>query len=141
MTNVSLIVGKSEKAPLIRADFSSDNAWAALKAEASAPVGDFQANLEFIEDRSLDGLEVKGLAEALEDYHERSFVFLADHISMTETGHPIICLDLFDGAGRTFRFISSQAWSVENNLSLGNMDFSDFVNSLDGSGVFRGFEK
>jgi hypothetical protein len=30
-------------------------------------------------------------------------------------------------------------WQVENNLSLGNMDYNDFVRSLDRDGVFRGF--
>jgi hypothetical protein len=138
---ISLIFGNSEKAPLIRADFSNDNAWDSLKAQVSAPVGDFQANIEFIEDRSFDGVEVRELAEALKDSRERSFVFLADLMSMTETGHPIICLDLFNGPGRTFRFISSQAWSVENNLSLGNMDFSDFLNAVGGGSVFVGFDK
>jgi len=30
-------------------------------------------------------------------------------------------------------------WSVENNLSISNMDFSDFADSADADGVFRGF--
>jgi hypothetical protein len=141
MRNVSLIVRTSEKAPLVRADFTNDRAWADLKAEASAPVGDFQANIEFIEDRSFEGVTAGELAAALNGNGKRSFVFLADSISMTTQGYPIICLDLIDEPGRTFRFIASQAWSVENNLSLSNMDFRDFANSVDGSGIFRGFEK
>jgi hypothetical protein len=30
-------------------------------------------------------------------------------------------------------------WSVENNLSTANMEFSDFANNTDAGGVFRGF--
>jgi hypothetical protein len=30
-------------------------------------------------------------------------------------------------------------WSVENNLSISNMDFSDFADSADGDHIFRGF--
>jgi hypothetical protein len=30
-------------------------------------------------------------------------------------------------------------WSVENNLSLANLDFVDFAESVDDTGVFRGF--
>jgi len=29
---------------------------------------------------------------------------------------------------------------VENNLSLANMDFEEFADSVDADGVFRGFE-
>jgi uncharacterized protein DUF6924 len=30
-------------------------------------------------------------------------------------------------------------WGVENNLSLANMDFEEFADSVDADGVFRGF--
>jgi hypothetical protein len=30
-------------------------------------------------------------------------------------------------------------WSVENNLSLSNMGFEEFAESVDEDGVFRGF--
>jgi hypothetical protein len=33
----------------------------------------------------------------------------------------------------------SEIWAVENNLSLGNMDFEDFAGAVDANGVFRGF--
>jgi hypothetical protein len=32
-------------------------------------------------------------------------------------------------------------WSVENNLSLSNLDYDDFANSVDAFGVFRGFPR
>jgi hypothetical protein len=31
-------------------------------------------------------------------------------------------------------------WSVENNLSLANMDFDEFADAVDAAGIFRGFE-
>jgi hypothetical protein len=42
---------------------------------------------------------------------------------------------------RTFRAVLSTIQSIENNLSLANMDFEDFVNSVGKDGVFRGFPK
>jgi hypothetical protein len=30
-------------------------------------------------------------------------------------------------------------WSVENNLSIANMEFGEFAGNLDQDGVFRGF--
>jgi hypothetical protein len=32
-------------------------------------------------------------------------------------------------------------WGVENNLSIANMDFQDFVDYVDLDGVFRGFPR
>jgi hypothetical protein len=31
-------------------------------------------------------------------------------------------------------------WSVENNLSISNMDFEEFAASADKNGIHRGFE-
>ncbi|MFC8862814.1 MULTISPECIES: DUF6924 domain-containing protein [Streptomyces] len=36
------------------------------------------------------------------------------------------------------RVIAAELWSIENNISLANMDWEDFVNAAD-EGVFRGF--
>ncbi|MFN5394695.1 MAG: DUF6924 domain-containing protein [Planctomycetota bacterium] len=36
------------------------------------------------------------------------------------------------------RLILSSIQSIENNLSIGNMDFQDFANNTDSEGIFRG---
>jgi hypothetical protein len=46
---------------------------------------------------------------------------------------------LYEEPGRTFRVIPSEMWSVENNLSVANMDFYEFADNVDLDGVFRGF--
>jgi hypothetical protein len=40
-----------------------------------------------------------------------------------------------------FRVIPSQMWSVENNLSIANMDFFEFADAVGDDGIFRGFPK
>ena len=62
-----------------------------------------------------------------------------DEKTLADTEFPIIALDLFEDHGRTFRVIPHEMWSVENNLSIGNMDFSEFADAVDDDGVFRGF--
>lgn len=59
---------------------------------------------------------------------------------MSETS-PLLILDLYDGSGREFRAIPSQIQSIENNLSIANMDFEEFAESVDEDGVFRGFPR
>ena len=49
-------------------------------------------------------------------------------------------MDLFEELGRTFRAIPSAIQSIENNLSITNMDFREFADNLDADGVFRAFE-
>jgi uncharacterized protein DUF6924 len=35
--------------------------------------------------------------------------------------------------------VPSELWSVDNNLNIANMDWEDFADTLDLSGIFRGF--
>jgi hypothetical protein len=46
---------------------------------------------------------------------------------------------LIGAPGQTFRVVPTAVWAVENNLSLANLGWEDFVRHLDGDGVFRGF--
>ena len=40
--------------------------------------------------------------------------------------------------GMTFRVICSALWEVENILSIANMNFNDFFNTVDKKGIYRG---
>ncbi|MGW4825917.1 DUF6924 domain-containing protein [Streptomyces sp. NPDC004227] len=54
--------------------------------------------------------------------------------------YPILVLDLYEeGRGRSFRVNASELRSVGANLSIGNMDFGEFADAVDGDDVFRGF--
>ncbi|HLF89873.1 MAG TPA: hypothetical protein VI451_13065 [Anaerolineales bacterium] len=46
---------------------------------------------------------------------------------------------MYEEYGREFRAIPSQIQGIENNLSIANMDFEEFADSVDEDGVFRGF--
>jgi hypothetical protein len=50
-----------------------------------------------------------------------------------------LVVDLDETPGRTFRVVPSEAWGVENSLSLANMGFEEFAEAVDEHGVFRGF--
>lgn len=57
---------------------------------------------------------------------------------MTHPDWPVLCLDV-SAPEQMFRVIPSELWSVENNLSLANMDFDEFAGAAHADGVFRGF--
>jgi hypothetical protein len=101
---------------LLRTDFSDDASWEELCAAVGRPIGDF---------------EVVGAGG-------RAYAFVADRVAMTDDEHPILVIDLTDEQGRTLRVIPSEAWAVENDLSIGRIDFEQLVDAADEDGVFRG---
>ena len=102
----------SDTSPVIRTDFAHDDEWTRVRAAIVAP-------------QTLT-------------HHERPIlvVNLYDWVEELEDTED-------DGRGprygATFRVIPAEMWSVQNNLSLLNMDWSDFADSVDDDGIFRGF--
>jgi hypothetical protein len=132
---------------LIRTDFSDDDAWRAVCEEACASDSDeFEAELEFVDDRQLDAAPLEALLAAV----PASYFFVADNRTISDPEHPILLVkneDPWDGAdleftlprGATFRVAASHTAAPENNLYIANMDFEEFANATDDDGVFRGF--
>jgi hypothetical protein len=129
----------SENSLVVRTDFLDESAWARICREIEAPVGEFRAYVSYVSDPDFDGLSRSALTSLGQRGPYRSFMFVVDQVSLTDAEHPILVLDLADKPGQTFRVIPREMWSVENNLSISNMDFSDFAESADSDGVFRGF--
>lgn len=126
---------------VVRTDFSDHPTWEAVRAAIQAPVGDypFYANVEFVDERQYAGLDTERAIAVLEPLTPYHFVMLADSLTMTHHEHPLLVIDLFTERGRTFRALPSQIQSIENNLSIANMDFAEFANAVDADGVFRSF--
>lgn len=131
---------EAEHALVVRTDFSDDAAWHSLCAAIREPVGEsqFRDYVDFISDPQYDGLAPDQLRTLMPDLLH-SFFFIADRVALTHPDHTILVIDLYDKPGRTFRVIPSEMWSVQSNLSIANMDFEDFADSVDQDGVFRGF--
>lgn len=125
----------SETAMLIRTDFTDGQVWQEVCDAAQAPSPDgFQAGLECVDDRSFEGLTVEQAVAAVPDGEEPYFAFLVDTVTITDPEHPIMVVDLHWEPGRHFRVTPAALYSVENNLTISNMDWEDFAD-----GVFRGF--
>jgi len=127
--------------PVIRTDFTDEAAWKKIQRDVAAKnILGFSANVRFIDDRQyreLTGQELLGRISGLNEY---GCVFIADATAMSSTEHHLLVLDPLNPTGKTFRVIPSEAWGVENNLSIANMDYSEFSDSADPDGVFRGFK-
>jgi hypothetical protein len=84
---------------------------------------------------------VEKLVSSLQSNSSRAFVFFVDTTAITHPEHPVLVVDLTEAQTRSFRVVPSEAWGVENNLRLANMDFSEFAASAGDDGVFRGFPR
>jgi len=127
---------------LLRTDFSDEAAWGSLCTAARSPNDDgFQANIDCISDRSFDGLAVDQVMALARKASGHPFAFIADQVTITDPERPVLVVDLSPVPGRPLRVIPSQMWGVENNLSLANMEYSEFADHVDPDGVFRGFPR
>jgi hypothetical protein len=126
---------------VLRTDFADDAAWSVVRDAIRTPVGGFQAYVDFVSDPAYAGATVEQLVACAAEGPRRSFFFIVDRLTMSDAEHPVLVVDLYDAPGRTFRVIPSEAWGVENNLSLANMDFDEFADAADADSVFRGFPR
>jgi hypothetical protein len=130
---------ETEDPLVLRTDFSDQAAWETICATIREPVGEFHAYVDFLDDVEYAGLTKDQLLRLVPEDYGHSFIIVADQTATSLPDHPLLIVDLYEGSGREFRAIPSQIQAIENNLSIANMDFEEFAESVDDSGVFRGF--
>jgi hypothetical protein len=140
---------------LVRTDFTDDGAWDQVRHQAQREYGPdgFSADVEPVSDPGWADAAwqtVKAAAPA-DGETGPGVLFIADSITFASSEHPILVVDLTDKylsmaefpeiADRTpFRSIPSALWSVENNLTIANLDWEDFAGDVGDDGIYRGFE-
>ncbi|WP_157437648.1 DUF6924 domain-containing protein [Actinoplanes subtropicus] len=124
---------------VIRADFAHPEAWERLRSAIAepSPWDGFVAYVEVVDDPADEGLTAARLVETAPPGTDQSFAFLVDTVTLTHPDQPVLVVNLRDGD--TFRVVPPEMWSVQNNLSISNMDWAEFAGSVDDDGVFRGF--
>jgi hypothetical protein len=140
---------------VIRADFGHPQAWEEVRAAIAEPQteDEFVAHVQFVDDRAYEGLTATQLLAMAPPETGQRFAFLVDTVTLTLPDHPVLVVNLYDyvagvsgdeqgsgpSYGDTFRVVPSAMWSVQNNLSISNMDWAEFAAAVDADGVFRGF--
>jgi len=132
-------IPETENSLVLRTDFSDDSAWDSVRTAIQEPVGEFRAYVDFISDPAYANLTIDDLLTLIPRGSNHTFIFVVDQRAISDPEHPVLVIALFEERGRSFRVIPSEMWGVEKNLSLANMDFVEFAESVDPDGVFRGF--
>ncbi|HEY1447753.1 MAG TPA: hypothetical protein VGF33_04410 [Caulobacteraceae bacterium] len=122
--------------PFVRTDFSNELVWREIVEAVGreSPEG-FRAYISIIDDAGFSGAKASDLAA---DAKAHRLLLVADATTMSHDERPILCIDLT--SHDSIRVIPSRLWSIENNLSIANLDFEDFTESAGGDGIFRGFD-
>ncbi|MET8627377.1 hypothetical protein ABZW30_27105 [Kitasatospora sp. NPDC004669] len=69
----------------------------------------------------------------------RTFLLAVDSTALATEEYPLLVVRRHEERGQMFRVVATELHSVENNLSIANMDFAEFADKVDEDGVFRGF--
>jgi hypothetical protein len=154
----------TEDTLLIRTDYTDDAIWETVCSEARKMDPDVRAALEFSEQcnraegrptaqpidelgttlhivsdpQYADATPAELLAVLPPDFGH-SFLFIADKTCIKHPDHPLLVIDLYSERGRAFRAVPSEAFAIQSNLSLANMDWEEFADNVDEDGIFRGF--
>jgi hypothetical protein len=136
-------IPEPENAPVLRTDFSDQSAWEKICKEILKPVGifRFRANVEFIDDIDFADITKDQLLDILPVDYNHSFIIVVDQTAISHPEHPLLIIELFDRSVREFRALPAQIQGIENNLSIANMDFEEFADSVEEDGIFRGFSE
>ena len=136
-------IPETENPLILRTDFSNQAAWETICAIIQKPAGvfRFRANVDFVDDIEYVGITKDQLLELIPKDYSHTFIIVVDRTAISLPDHPLLIVDLYERFGREFRAVPSQIQGIENNLSIANMDFEEFAESIDESGVFRGFPK
>lgn len=138
------LLPNSDDPLVVRTDFSNDRVWQEVRDRISAPVEYpdmvFYAYVTFLSDSSFQDATKVQLLNALPREYDHGFLCIADSMTMSHLENPILVVGLYEESGREFRALPEAIQAIENNLSIANMDFQDFADSVDVDGLFRGFK-
>jgi hypothetical protein len=87
-----------------------------------------------------EGLEAE-IPRVFPASYQHSFLIVVDAVTVSSPEHPVLLVDLHEEeTSVSFRCLPREIAAIEANLSISNMDFFEFGESIGSDGIFRGFE-
>lgn len=124
---------------VLRTDFSDEVLWAKICEVILLPNEKFGfiPHVEFVSDKDFEGLSSDDFLKQVPPGFLQNFFFVVDKKTFQNPEFPILCIDLYEQPGQSMRVVPPSMWIIENNLSISNCDFSEFMSGLDKDGIFR----
>jgi hypothetical protein len=124
---------QTSSVPLVRADSSNERVWQWIVTEISTSTDEgFGADVEFVEDRALAGLDdfaiAAGYPAVYPWQYQHPVLFVVDAVAISVPEYVVLVVNLnADVDAGPFRALPRQVQAIQNNLSLANMDYVDCV--------------
>ncbi|MDN3356163.1 hypothetical protein [Actinomadura sp. DC4] len=141
MTTPQTALPKTQNTPVLRTDYSDQPRWEAVREAIETPNEDeFKAYVDYLDDPIYRDLTPEQILTLVPDEaFGHRIVIVADAVALASEEMPMLVIDVSDERGRAIRVVVEELWGIENNLSIANMDYVEFADSVDEDGVFRGF--
>ena len=142
---------------VIRTDFSSDSLWEEVQALVATPLTfggrSYCATVWYVSDMKDRGKAAAEVVRSLPEDYPYRFCLVVDRDCINDVEHSLLVVGFYPSDESswerapaetpleeivTFRVVPAAVVSVTDNLSIANMDFEDFLNTVDDDGVFRG---
>ncbi|TDD39173.1 discoidin domain-containing protein [Saccharopolyspora elongata] len=128
--------------PIVRTDFSDDQAWETAWRDITTPReyhgGDVVLDVTLVDRPEFEGWTGEELATLL-PHTPQVRVLVADAVTLASPEHPVLVMEVAREQPRFFRATPNALVDVEIQLSIDNMGWEDFSDSVDPDGVFRDF--
>src|SRR5688500_2675227 len=105
-------IPETDNVLVLRTDFSNDEEWNSVRDKITTPNEKLGvvAHVEFLSDKNFEGYSPENILKSIPDNYEHSIIFIIDKETILGSDSPILCLDLYDEPGRSFRVIPSAMW-------------------------------
>jgi hypothetical protein len=129
--------------PIVRTDFSDEDAWESAWRDITAPReywdDDVVLDATLVALRAFEGWTGEELAILLSHAGKQGLVFAVDAVTLASPEHPVVVMetDPQREQPRSFRATPHALVDVETQLSIANMDWTDFSESADSDGILR----
>jgi hypothetical protein len=94
-------------------------------------------DLAVVDDAAYDDVGLDELVASLPPDHAQPFLVVVDREAVTDPARSVLVVDLLTGEP-PFRCLPRAVAEMWANLSISNMDLSEFAAAVDAAGVFRG---
>jgi hypothetical protein len=123
----------------LRTDYEREDRWNALLHSIRTPSAEgFLASISIVRDPSFAGFTEEEIRRRAKEQNGSFLVLVADAMAQANDGFPVLVVDTSGEDRPSFRVAAKCLWAVENNLSLANMDWEEFAESVDADGIYRG---
>ncbi|MUL44282.1 hypothetical protein FZ103_24500 [Streptomonospora sp. PA3] len=122
---------ETDYSPLLRTDFTDDAAWQVLLERLGRDW------MTVLADRGHQGLSVPELVGLVPEGSRYPVLVVADGRTFSADERSLLLIDVDEEPGRTVRVAPAAVPSVVGNLAIRNRTFDDYLDAVDGAGVYQ----